>query len=725
MAVRWPKLRPNSPGRAPGPIRLDAALPGPAALRAATEATGRREAALAALPARIAKRWIMPGRRETRVGQRLRHFWAMALPPAPPGARVLGIVLAHFNIDEGSRIELQLPEPVALVEEDVLPDLMLPEGSHHREDDHTTFFVTPVAPECAGGDGISARPRVVCYNVIRAYRDPSVARGLRLYALGVLTTLPSCHILRAPLILALDSYIKHPAPSVLEQAWSVLSQLNRAELPACPPARRRLLRRTVAGGASSMLAAGRVAQEGGAPLRPAAVQDGALHRPEACVHRVNLTWSQSGGDGAAGSAPAGPVVTLRVPLHREPEEVGVLAASDLVTRYGVGVAALYWAVLLEQRVLVVGHREAAASTVCDGVLTAAALVAPPLVGVVARAHPYSCLGSLDFLDQRGFIAGMTNPIFASQPGKWDLCLDAATGTVRGPDNAPCHADTVAAADVALSFIRHHRRRQRTGHTHGADSGPATGVQGAPGPADAPSAGGATRGSEEDAHSVDPGLLHAMTRWDEELMARVRSLPATPSYWAPLLTYRAAAALGDGGRARGGGAVARISRPHPGLCRALTRTPPPLVTRVLALPVVSARCCWTLRARTSRCRRCPRCDPTPRPPASPPRHCAAHKGSAATSPSGNNSGGGKATSPTLSAGRARTRVPPSSLRRQRAGKRSRPLLLLLLQHLHLHLHLRRMSRRRGLERRPERASGSGWLASAPCGSARQHRRRGGG
>lgn len=50
----------------------------------------------------------------------------------------------------------------------------------------------------------------------------------------------------------------------------------------------------------------------------------------------------------------------------------------------------------------------------------AALVSPPLVDIIRRVFPYASLSDLSFLDTKGYIAGVTNPMFRQMDSKWDL-----------------------------------------------------------------------------------------------------------------------------------------------------------------------------------------------------------------------------------------------------------------------------------------------------------------
>ena len=51
------------------------------------------------------------------------------------------ILLAEFDIDTGSTVRHQYPEPVDGYKNDWFAELMLPEGAHNRERDWTYIFL--------------------------------------------------------------------------------------------------------------------------------------------------------------------------------------------------------------------------------------------------------------------------------------------------------------------------------------------------------------------------------------------------------------------------------------------------------------------------------------------------------------------------------------------------------------------------------------------------------
>lgn len=137
-------------------------------------------------------------------------------------------------------------------------------------------------------------------------------------------------------------------------------------------------------------------------------------------HHVTLSWE-------------GSRVPLRIPLHLTPDDIGCgqqyPSVKQLISRFRDKCTLLYNAVLLEKRVLFLGHN-IASNDVSMCVLSAVDLVCPPLEGLLrARAFPYTNLFDLTFKDVPAYIAGTTNPMFRSHTEWWDVLLDLQTGIV--------------------------------------------------------------------------------------------------------------------------------------------------------------------------------------------------------------------------------------------------------------------------------------------------------
>ncbi|KOO53099.1 protein mesa [Chrysochromulina tobinii] len=134
---------------------------------------------------------------------------------------------------------------------------------------------------------------------------------------------------------------------------------------------------------------------------------------------------------------------LSVSALPPPEEIADASVTELLRRFRTALICIFHAVLNKKRVLFLGHSQPA-EIVCLAVLSLPLLVCPPLTGLLERCYPFVSLTNLDFLKIEGFIAGSTNPIFASHPEWWDVLCDLDSGRVLvssvGPHGRKCAAE---------------------------------------------------------------------------------------------------------------------------------------------------------------------------------------------------------------------------------------------------------------------------------------------
>lgn len=140
---------------------------------------------------------------------------------------------------------------------------------------------------------------------------------------------------------------------------------------------------------------------------------------------------------ASAAAPVRVPLSFRYPRFLEPSAFHSAPLAALLRRFGDRTADIMAAVLLEKRVLFLGGRDVPAADVCACVLATAHMVCPPLSGTALsrRLYPYANLTDLSFLDTKGYIAGVTNPLFETKTGWFDvLCVlsgDGAGGSAGG------------------------------------------------------------------------------------------------------------------------------------------------------------------------------------------------------------------------------------------------------------------------------------------------------
>eukprot|EP01039_Chlorochromonas_danica_P004229 gene4229-4646_t len=334
------------------------------------------------------------------------------------------VLLAEFDIDTGSTLRHQFPSPIPGYKADWLAEHMLPEGAHNRMIDYTYIFIhrdgpilddpntssppstipsssssslaTPPSPSGRTGD----IPFLYGINCVKTKHDSTVRRGAIVKSLCVFSQYSYIESLKQPLEKALEKYFQTPSLTVLEDLFHRLNETPMRDLPKPSMLELLLMRRGVVYD----------------PLSPGPVD----HQPQA--------WSLSiayPGDGDNREH------LLTIPIYRTLDEVGNISLSNLVHVFGENVMRIYHAVLLKQRVLFVGYNHAT-EDIAQIVLSAVAMVSPPMSGVIKRTFPYATLSDLGFTEVKGYIAGVTNPMFQQHDQWWDLLcvLDLPNSTAQ-------------------------------------------------------------------------------------------------------------------------------------------------------------------------------------------------------------------------------------------------------------------------------------------------------
>ncbi|CAG8778088.1 20673_t:CDS:2, partial [Gigaspora rosea] len=137
----------------------------------------------------------------------------------PLGEHVTNILLAEFDIDKGSSLAHQYPEPTG-TDEHLLAELMLPDGAHLRTEDWTVFFLNQSIPD---PDKISADL------ISDRSRDNETPL---LYALNLVRTRHDKEARRCPvLLLALDNYFQDPSIECLASLYEAVNSMDCKYMP--------------------------------------------------------------------------------------------------------------------------------------------------------------------------------------------------------------------------------------------------------------------------------------------------------------------------------------------------------------------------------------------------------------------------------------------------------------------------------------------------------------
>ncbi|PWN49412.1 spindle pole body interacting protein [Violaceomyces palustris] len=179
------------------------------------------------------------------------------------------VLLAEFDIDKGSTLSHQYPNPTGH-DEHMLAELMLPDGAHARVEDWTIFFLKSPKPskESTGKSQESqARTKSMegerdresgkrsnslaqwssegltyVINLVRTKHDTSVRRGALVKSMAIGTRHPFIEVFKPALLLALDDYFNKPGVECLARLYDAINQLDLTGAPTFSRAEKLILR---------------------------------------------------------------------------------------------------------------------------------------------------------------------------------------------------------------------------------------------------------------------------------------------------------------------------------------------------------------------------------------------------------------------------------------------------------------------------------------------------
>jgi hypothetical protein len=329
------------------------------------------------------------------------------------------VLLAEFDIDTGSTLRHQYPANIPDYKADWFAEHMLPEGAHNREIDYTYIFLNrngdhidediwvrpkgyqssaqertgtvtrenPVITMPLPTHGTNEKYFLYGLNLVKTRHDSSVRRGAIVKAMCIFSRFHFIETFKAPLELALQEYFDNRSVDVLKHLFDTLNCLDLSHLPRPDYLECLMMRRGV-----KYL-----------PIHCSPIAD---HLP--------TNWSRS-----VVSKYRDQELKLSIPVHYTPDEVGDISVTNLVKLFGESVMRIYHAILTKQRVLFVGYNHAARD-IAQMVLSSVAMLSPPMTGIIRRTFPYANLADLNFLEVKGYIAGVTNPMFQQHDKWWDL-----------------------------------------------------------------------------------------------------------------------------------------------------------------------------------------------------------------------------------------------------------------------------------------------------------------
>lgn len=254
------------------------------------------------------------------------------------------------------------------------------------------------------------------------------------------------------LLLALEDYFRAPVTETLAALYEAVNSMDLSLMPRLSPLERNILQASNAknlflekfqrmidqkraeGGPTSYESTPRSSTDTSGPLKYLLPRD--THEFESRVIYNGIS------------------VPVKIPTARSPETVGDFSIIKLIQTfsdphmtapqpfalhphlttsgaYTHPIIVLVNAILTQKRIMFLGYNRPSGD-VAEAVLASCALASGGILrGFTRHAFPYTDLTKIDdLLKVPGFIAGVTNPVFANKPECWDLLCDLPAGRMK-------------------------------------------------------------------------------------------------------------------------------------------------------------------------------------------------------------------------------------------------------------------------------------------------------
>ncbi|KAI9695158.1 MAG: hypothetical protein M1820_008864 [Bogoriella megaspora] len=399
------------------------------------------------------------------------------------------ILVASFDIDRGSIMEHQYPGPIS-GDEHMLAELMLPDQTHKRSQDWTIFFLHKDTtaedeakeerrerrrqknklreeqkrnlgepndePSEAEGDiesedddeeddTIEGPPLIYVLNLVNRKLDTTVKRQVLNFDKHSFL-----HIYKPLLLLALETYFQAPTQDTLASLYNAVNSMDLSLMPRLTYFERSILQssdvRDMFMEKYEAMIQRRVAADA------ARQQQNSTH-PNSNDAKPNKRYTipRDTHEFESKVLYNGVPVPVKIPTAVSPETVGDFSLIKFITTFATPhstspqpfqthphlttsgplthpITVLLNALLTQKRVIFLGHNRPSGE-VAEAVLAACSLASGGILrGFTRHAFPYTDLTKIDdLLKVPGFVAGVTNSIFADKPEWWDLLCDLPTG----------------------------------------------------------------------------------------------------------------------------------------------------------------------------------------------------------------------------------------------------------------------------------------------------------
>ena len=388
------------------------------------------------------------------------------------------ILVARFDIDKGSMMEHQYPGPIS-GDETMLAELMLPDQAHNRKQDWTIFFLhkdtsnegedgSPPGPDVDGDNDspddqdddeqaeemLEGPPLIYVLNHVHTERDETVKRGAVCRAMAICTRHSFVDVFKPVLIMAMEQYYKSPTWDTLADLYDSLNSMDLSLMPRLTVLERMILQ---ASNAKDMFIEKfqRMIQQRKEREQQAAVSNNSSAEEVAPQNQASrFTLPKDTHEYESHITYQRRSIPVKVPTAKSVETVGNFSIISLIKTfsephasapqpfalhahlttsgaYTHPIIVLVNALLTQKRVVFLGHGKPS-EEVAAAVLAACSLVSGGVLrGFTRHAFPYTDLTKIEDLQKvPGFIAGVTNPVFAGNQRWWDLLCDLPTGRMK-------------------------------------------------------------------------------------------------------------------------------------------------------------------------------------------------------------------------------------------------------------------------------------------------------
>ncbi|KIJ32139.1 hypothetical protein M422DRAFT_783555 [Sphaerobolus stellatus SS14] len=159
------------------------------------------------------------------------------------GRHVSFVLLAEFDIDTGANLTRQFPQPLGVENDQLVAELMIPDGVHSQQEDWTVFMLnqTPestVEPVIADADSVvtdndqEESELLYVLNLVRTKHDKSLRRGAVVKALAICTRHPFIQLFKPVLWIALQEYFNDPSDDCITRLYDAVNAMDISLAPS-------------------------------------------------------------------------------------------------------------------------------------------------------------------------------------------------------------------------------------------------------------------------------------------------------------------------------------------------------------------------------------------------------------------------------------------------------------------------------------------------------------